>query len=380
MSFASPACLQCLRFLRVLLLAGLGWGLGAQVPGRIHLVAASQSNNPPYEYVDEQGRPAGYVNDLIRAVAQKENIDLEIRPMVWSEVRKAFDRGEVQAVTGMVFSEERAKVMNFTVPHSYVPYLLITRNTETRIRSERDLAGKEVLVLGQSIMAEHMDSMGLPYWETATHEQSILELSSGRADAALVPKYNFLYFTRKAGITNLRAVPSEVYPTKRCFAVQRGDAALLARLNEGLFLIQQDGTMDGIYQRHLGALEAAEVPLSVVLNRALKVILPIALLIVLTGILIWSITLKRQVDRRTAHLREALAEVRRLSGLIPICAHCKKIRDDAGYWQAVEGYISEHSEARFSHGLCPDCVKLDFPDFVEREPKPKEDLETWAGS
>lgn len=56
-------------------------------------------------------------------------------------------------------------------------------------------------------------------------------------------------------------------------------------------------------------------------------------------------------------LKESLLKVRQLSGLLPICAKCKKIRDSKGYWQKVEQYISEHSEADFTHGLCPDCMK-----------------------
>jgi hypothetical protein len=55
--------------------------------------------------------------------------------------------------------------------------------------------------------------------------------------------------------------------------------------------------------------------------------------------------------------RHALGQVRTLHGLIPICAWCKKIRNDAGYWQQLEAYISEHTEADFSHGMCPDCFK-----------------------
>jgi hypothetical protein len=147
--------------------------------------------------------------------------------------------------------------------------------------------------------------------------------------------------------------------------VRKGDATLLARLNEALFLIKQNGRMDEIYGRHLSALEAEEVPFSAVLKRSLKVLVPVSLGLALMATLVWSMALKRLVDRKTAGLQAALAEVHQLSGLIPICAHCKKVRDDAGYWQAVEGYISEHSEARFSHGLCPDCVKLDFPEFEE---------------
>ena len=64
-------------------------------------------------------------------------------------------------------------------------------------------------------------------------------------------------------------------------------------------------------------------------------------------------------------LQDALANVKSLSGLLPICASCKKIRDDKGYWSQVESYIQKHSDATFTHGMCPDCIKKWYPDLVE---------------
>ena len=60
-------------------------------------------------------------------------------------------------------------------------------------------------------------------------------------------------------------------------------------------------------------------------------------------------------ERLIEELKDALGEVKALSGLLPICASCKKIRDDKGYWNQIEFYIQEHSEAQFSHGMCPEC-------------------------
>jgi len=62
-------------------------------------------------------------------------------------------------------------------------------------------------------------------------------------------------------------------------------------------------------------------------------------------------------------LRQALGSVKTLSGLLPICSNCKNIRDDHGYWKKIETYIHEHSEADFTHGLCPDCLALLYPDL-----------------
>ena len=60
---------------------------------------------------------------------------------------------------------------------------------------------------------------------------------------------------------------------------------------------------------------------------------------------------------RVAELQEALSNVRKLSGLLPICAYCKRVRDDHDYWLQIEQFVSARSEARFSHGICPDCVE-----------------------
>ena len=78
---------------------------------------------------------------------------------------------------------------------------------------------------------------------------------------------------------------------------------------------------------------------------------------------------KRATEEREkliAELREALDNIKTLRGLVPICANCKKIRDDKGYWQQVEVYVRDHSEATFTHGLCPECAKLLFPDYKKK--------------
>ncbi len=66
---------------------------------------------------------------------------------------------------------------------------------------------------------------------------------------------------------------------------------------------------------------------------------------------------EKQLQTAVDELREALAEVKTLQGFLPICASCKKIRNDDGYWEQIEAYISQHSDAKFSHGICPDCAQ-----------------------
>lgn len=82
------------------------------------------------------------------------------------------------------------------------------------------------------------------------------------------------------------------------------------------------------------------------------------------------ISLLNSVRRRLyGELEEALAQVKLLRGLLPICASCKMIRDEKGSWHQIENYISEHSEATFTHGTCPECFKKQFPDSYEKYKK-----------
>ena len=75
-----------------------------------------------------------------------------------------------------------------------------------------------------------------------------------------------------------------------------------------------------------------------------------------------------ELEKRNAELLTALDKVKLLNGLLPICASCKKIRDDKGYWNQIEVYVRDHSEAEFTHGICPDCAReLGYPEIYAHD-------------
>ena len=78
------------------------------------------------------------------------------------------------------------------------------------------------------------------------------------------------------------------------------------------------------------------------------------------------VELQMELSSRIKELQDAQSHIRQLQGIIPICAHCHKIRDDQEIWQKIEAYIERHSGARFSHGICPDCVKKYYPELRSR--------------
>lgn len=87
------------------------------------------------------------------------------------------------------------------------------------------------------------------------------------------------------------------------------------------------------------------------------------------AVLFIDITARKQADEERekliVELQKALSEVKTLKGIVPICASCKRIRDDKGYWERIEVYIRDRSDAEFSHGICPECLRELYPDFVD---------------
>jgi len=84
----------------------------------------------------------------------------------------------------------------------------------------------------------------------------------------------------------------------------------------------------------------------------------------------YDITERKKIEaernKMIEQLNETLSKVKTLSGLLPICSSCKKIRDDKGYWQKLETFVHEHSNAEFSHSICPECMEKLYPDFSKR--------------
>ena len=153
------------------------------------------------------------------------------------------------------------------------------------------------------------------------------------------------------------------------------DLARTARPDLILMDIMLKGPMNGIQAAHLVRIELS-IPVifltansdESVLDQA-KISEPFAYLLkpfeerqLRTNIemALYKSRMERERERLTRELQEALATIKTLSGLLPICAWCKNVRDDSGYWMRVEQYVEQHSQATFSHSVCPDCASRYF--------------------
>lgn len=368
------------------LLLLLGWCMAQGLwgaPGP-RVVVGTRTQTPPYEYSDEKGELTGYCVELLQACAASQGLDLEFKRYSNTELWEAVDRGELDLVSAAIYSEERLGKVDFSVPLAYVPYILVARKGAAGIQSERDLQGKELLVVERSAMMRYANARGLRFRSVPNYETGLLELMAGKGEAILVPKFTWLYLSKQLRLHGLQAVPTEIYPERVCFAVRKGQSTLLAKLNEAVFQLKSSGKLDQIYERHLGILEQSQLPFKRAARKLAVILLPALLLLGILAQLAWTFSLRRLVRRRTselslslqkkeaaeaelestvARLSMALHEVKQLSGLLPICANCKKIRDSKGGWQPLESYISAKSEATFSHGICPECSQELYPEY-----------------
>ncbi|GAO01851.1 transporter substrate-binding domain-containing protein [Anaeromyxobacter sp. PSR-1] len=279
-----------------------------RAPARERVIVGGDQSYPPYEFLDQQGRPAGFNVDLTRAVARTVGLEVEFRLGRWADMRRALESGEIDALQGMSFSEERAREVDFTPPSLIVHHAIFARKGDRPVRSLADLAGKEVLVLRSGIMhdtlrREHPEVKVVP---ADTHADVLRQLAAGRHDYAVMAKLPGLYLIREMGLSKLTAMDQPAAVERYGFAVRRGNEALAARLAEGLAIVRNTGEYQAMSEAWLGVLEPRGPSVQQMLRWGAFVVIPLVLL--LATMAAWSRTLHRQVAVRTADLTREIAE------------------------------------------------------------------------
>ncbi len=274
------------------------------------IVIGGDRDYPPYEFIDKNSQPNGYNVELTRAIAEVMGMKVEIRLGGWAEMRSALQKGTIDALEGMSWSEERTGEVDFSIPHAVVNHAVFARKDSAAIGSLDDLAGRTVAVHRSGIMHDYLVKSGSKAHLTLTDTpaDAMRLVAAGTADFAVVAIVPGMYLIRELKLTNLTPVVRNVATHRYCFAVDRGNAELLSRLNEGLAILKKTGQYEKIYNKWLGVLEPPQVDLLTIVKHAAIVIVPLFLM--LSGFALWSRTLHRQVALRTADLTREIAERR----------------------------------------------------------------------
>ncbi|MBE0596369.1 MAG: transporter substrate-binding domain-containing protein, partial [Desulfuromonadales bacterium] len=275
---------------------------------RSRIVVGGDSEYPPFEYLDENGEPAGYNVELTRAIARQMGLEVTFRLGPWGEIREALARDEIDVVQGMFYSPERERTFGFTPAHAVVNHAIVVRANSEIPGSLSALGGKSILVMQGDIM--HDAAVELGYGDqlvlVASQEEALAQLAAGEHDCALVATIPAYYWIAKRGWKNLRVADFSVRSPDYCYAVPEKNQRLLALLSEGLANLKATGEYRQIYAKWLGVYENQALPLREILRLSFWIVIPILLL--LLGTSLWSWTLRRTVRRRTADLRQEVAE------------------------------------------------------------------------
>jgi PAS domain S-box-containing protein len=280
------------------------WFSGIEAFGRTksRIVIGGDSAYPPYEFLDANGQPAGFNVDITQTVARRMGLQVEIRLAPWAKTRAGLANGEVDLVQGMFYSVERDRDFEFSPPYTSVEHVFVVRGGSSPPADMKDLEGKSVLVMSGDIMEDLAVKLGYGKQLVAvpSQEEALRLLAAGKHDAALVAMVPALYWIEKHGWKNLRVSEHPVLTAEHCYAVLHGRADLLAPFSEGLAAIRTTGEYRQIQARWLAPYESSKASFKTVARWVLLAVLPLLALLAVT--ILWSRSLKRQVEVRTREL------------------------------------------------------------------------------
>ncbi|MDD6211092.1 MAG: transporter substrate-binding domain-containing protein [Bacteroidales bacterium] len=260
-------------------------------------------NFPPFEFINERGKPDGFNVDIFKALMKELKYDYELKLEEWEKVQEEITERKVDIVIGMLYSPERATEVRFSLPTCIVHRNFITRKAD-RYKSFEALRGKEIIVKKGGWFYNYLRQhpAGRKIIESNNINESLQLLLSGKHDAILCSELEAFYAMKQTGAKGLVIGDIGIPPQNYALAVKRNNDNLLYELNIGLQQLKASGVYDQIYNKWFGIYEAKRYgkPLFV----ALCIILTVVVLLLL---FVW--LLRKQVSKATRMLNYSRQEV-----------------------------------------------------------------------
>ncbi|TAM44745.1 MAG: transporter substrate-binding domain-containing protein [Acidobacteria bacterium] len=306
-------CLQLSRRLRrwagLVLLAGSAAGAaGGAGPAAPSLTVGFDRDFPPYEYLDDEGLPAGFDIDLMREVAAAAGLAVDFRPGHGPDLVAALAAGRVQALAGVFRFAKYERTLAFGAFPSEVEFAIVTRAGAPAIQSPDAMAGKDVLVVRGDAVDEWLQARALPFRATAVGSpaEALRRLAAGEADCTMMARAEAAYLIGKLTIPGLAVSRVPIYLRPFGPAVRAGDTELLARLDRGVADLKASGEYQRLHAKWFALLEPRRTMLAWVFRHGVLFVAP--LFVLLLAAVAWSRTLARRVEERTRRLRAELSE------------------------------------------------------------------------
>jgi len=259
-------------------------------------------DDPPFEFI-EHGKNTGFDVDLMKAVAQVMDLDIEIQLRPWYIVRELIENGEIDAVTGMYYSEERDKLVDFSSPYLIISSDVFIRKG-SKIKSLDDLKDKEIIVEKDGFMHDYLlkNNINTKIIPVNNVDTGLQLLASGQHDCSMSSKIQGLYFIEKNNLSNLININLDLPYVQNCFAVNEGNINLLTKLNEGLHILKTTGEYKKIHDKWF-AIYTQKLFWKKIQYFIYAIII---ITILLITILSWNYLLRNQVKKYTEEMRQII--------------------------------------------------------------------------
>lgn len=280
------------------------WFAALQLPARKRLIVGGDANFTPYEYLDKQGTPTGFITELIRAIALETGLDIDIRLGPWDQVVKQLADGDIDIIQGMFYSPKRNQQFDFGTSHLVTHYVsAVLQGGLAAPESYAELAGLRLVAQRGDVIVEELQSRGLTAQLTLvdSQEEALRQLIDGQHDCALVARLPALALFEKNNWTSVQLGRESLLERNYAYAVKKGQQALLAKLNEGLRALQTNGEYRRIHDKWLAHYQQ---PHSLWVAIRYSAIIMIPLVLTLFVIFLWSWSLRRRVAFQTSQIRE----------------------------------------------------------------------------
>ena len=333
----------------------------------------------PFEWKNEIHNHTGIISDVLNLI--KEDTGIELTPVnseTWEESVKLVQSGKVDMFSAITQNSSREKYLQFTSRDIFsYPAVLITKFDDKNVYLDikKDFKGKKIGIvkgsgLGQYIKEKYPD---LEYVELPATQDGFHSIQNSKIDLFAINTVTAKYYIEKMGFDDLKIALKLDY-------IYHLKIALHKNLPDEIISIL-DKSLARISEQELNDIFNKWTEISTEQPADWRLLIQIAggLLIIIILLLWNNRRLNLKVEARTEELSttnielsKALEEIKTLRGIIPICSYCHGIRDDENVWHRLEAYLSDHSDARFSHSICPECepeVSLEFEAEFDKNTK-----------
>lgn len=278
---------------------------------KLKIRVAGDNNFAPYEFIDERGNYSGFNVDIMKAIADVMDVEIELIPMTWSDAIDALTSGEVDAIQGMSKTEVRSSTYAFTQPTIINYHAIISLKDNEYINSIDDLEGKRVAYQKGDVQEERIEGLKDVFLVPMNDQiEAINALLEGKADAFIGNKITALYYLNDSKNSGrVKVLEEPLGETAYGPVTLTEDSVTYAILDQGIKIIKQSGQYDAIYKKWFGDRLLFS---NLILRRFINYVVIIAAVILLVVLIlyIWNAKLKSEVKKRTEELEIAYKELK----------------------------------------------------------------------